>query len=39
MNVEDYKKRLHDLIDKINDSKNLERLYKLAIYLYLKADQ
>lgn len=35
MKENDYRKLIVDLIEKINSTKNLRRIYKLASYLYI----
>jgi hypothetical protein len=36
INAEDYKTTIHQLIDKISDTKTLKRIYNLVAYLYNK---
>lgn len=33
-----YRSAIRDIIEKINDVKQLKRIYNLAVYLYLKTD-
>ncbi len=30
----DYRKHIHELVDKIQGQKKLERIYRLVVYLY-----
>lgn len=32
------REKLHEIIDKIEESKNLRRVYNLAIYVYLRCE-
>ena len=34
----EYKRLVHELVEKIADENKLERIYKLVLYLYLKEE-